>query len=403
MQTAPVDDIHSSQTGFVLAPPESIRPVDPTTAARATPLPAELTTAIENQVDRFISSLLSEDLHSDSFKAKLDSAFRLGREEISLTSGLMTGRFMDRNMVGLEDSPAFSAIQGMRKHLDDLDPGKQGDLLTQNKLLGIIPYGDKLKAYFRRYQSAGTQIQTALRQIYAARDDMQRDGIDIDATRTKLWEAMQRLKSAIHFAEQLDKRLSDKVSGLKATDAERARALEQEVLYYARQNLQDMLTQQAVCVNGYLSLEVLKKTCREMVIGCDRIATTGMSALSVAQTVARATGNQVKVMEMLSGVNSTIENLIAESGKQLNAHAERSAQFSANPLLGIEKLKEMFELTFKAMDTIDDFRSKAIEIMGQNNSMMQEQIGRAQGYLDRTRQESLRAIVTPGLEGPVAL
>ena len=164
-----------------------------------------------------------------------------------------------------------------------------------------------------------------------------------------------------------------------------------------------MLTQQAVCVNGYLSLEVLKKTCREMIIGCDRVATTGMSALAVAQTVARATGNQVKIMDMLSGVNSTIENLIAESGKQLNNHAERSAQFSSNPLLGVEKLKEMFDLTFKAMDTMDEFRTKAIEVMGQNNSIMKEQIGRAQGYLDRARQERLRAIATPGLEGPVAL
>jgi hypothetical protein len=38
-----------------------------------------------------------------------------------------------------------------------------------------------------------------------------------------------------------------------------------------------------------------------MMNGCTRIATTGMSALATAQTVARATGNQVQVMEMLQG------------------------------------------------------------------------------------------------------
>lgn len=393
----------AAQAGFMLTPPEPIHPLDQGQASRATPLSAELEAAIDDQVERFIHGLLSEDLQSDSFKAKLDSAFRLGREEISLASTLVTGRFMERNMVGVEDSPAFAAIQGMRQHLDDLDPGKQGDLLTQNKLLGIIPYGDKLKAYFRRYQSAGTQLQTALRQVYAARDDMQRDGIELDSTRSKLWEAMQRLKSATHFAEQLDRRLAEKISALKATDAERARAMEQEVLYYARQNLQDMLTQQAVCVNGYLSLDVLKKTCREMIIGCDRVATIGISALAVAQTVARATGNQVKVMDMLSGVNATIENMIGETGKQLNNHAERCAQFSSNPLLGIEKLKEMFDLTFKAMDEMDNFRSKAIEVMGNNNSIMKEQIERANSYLDRVRQERLTSLATPGIEGPVAL
>lgn len=390
-------------SAFVLTPPEAIAPVADRHAADAIPLSAADASAVDEQVERFINVLLTEDVQSDSFKSRLDSAFRLGREEISIASSLMTGRFMERNMIGIEDSPAFKAIQDMRQHLDDLDPGKEGDLLTQNKLFGIIPFGDKLKAYFRRFQSAATQLQTALGQIYAARDEMQRDGVDIDATRAKLWDALQKLKSAVRFAEQLDARLAQKVAALKPTDAERAKALEQEVLYYARQNLQDMLTQQAVCVNGYLSLEVLKKTCREMVIGCDRVATTGMSALAVAQTVARATGNQVKVMDMLAGVNSTIENLIAESGKQLNNHAERSAQFGSNPLLGVEKMKEMFDLTFKAMDSMDNFRSKAIEVMGQNNAVMREQLLRAVSYMDKSRQEQLRATATIGVEGPVKL
>ena len=68
-----------------------------------------------------------------------------------------------------------------------------------------------------------------------------------------------------------------------------------------------------------------------MINGCSRVATTGMSALAVAQTVARATGNQLQVMEMLQGVNSTIEGLIAETGKQLNTHVEKTTEFAQNP------------------------------------------------------------------------
>jgi uncharacterized protein YaaN involved in tellurite resistance len=393
----------TDEPGFVLTPPEPIKLVDEQRASQATSLPAELADAVDAQVERFISALLSEDVHSDAFRAKVDSAFRLGREEIAATAHLMSGRFMARNMVGMEDSTAFKAISEMRRHLDELDPGKEGDLLSQNKLLGMIPYGDKLKAYFRRFQSASQQLQTAMRQIYAARDDLQRDGIDIDATRVSLWEAMQHLKASIRFAEQLDGRLAEKVAAARSSDPERAKALEQEVLYSARQNLQDMLTQMAVCVNGYLAMDVLKKTCRELINGCERVATTGMSALAVAQTVARATGNQVKVMDMLSGVNSTIENMIVETGKQLNNHVERSAAFGGSPLLGIEKLKEMFALTFKAMDTMDNFRSRALEVMGQNNAVMRDQLAKAQTYLDKSRQEQIRALGSPGLEGPVRL
>lgn len=393
----------ASEDGFRLIAPEVISVVNEQTAKTAIPMSSEQKVAVEEQVERFMSGLLSEDVQSESFKARLDSAFALGREEVSVASSLMQGRLLQRNFIGMEDSSAFKAIQDMRGHLDTLNPGKQGDLFQPQKLLGFIPYGNKLQNYFRKYQGASGQLQKSMQQIYAARDDMQRDVVDLEATRTKLWDAMQKLNGAIHFAETLDNKLHSKVEALKATDITRAKALEQEVLFYARQNLQDMLTQQAVCTNGYLALDVLKKTGREMMNGCNRVATTGMSALAVAQTVARATGNQIKVMEMLSSVNSTIEGLITESGRQLNTHADKTTQFAQNPMIGIDKLKEMFDQTFKAMDAMDTFRTKAIDVMGQNNVIIKEQLAKADQYVDRVRQQQAREASKLSISGPVAL
>lgn len=388
---------------FVLQAPELITPVSEQVAKTAAPLTDELKTAVEEQVERFMQALLTEDVQSAEFKTRLDSAFALGREEISIASALMQGRLMQANFMGMEDSSAYQAIQEMRTHLDQLNPGKEGDLFQPKKLLGLIPYGNKLQSYFRKYQGAAGQLQKSMQQLYAARDDMQRDVLDIEATRLKLWEAMQKLNSAMHFAETLDRRLQERVQSLRMTDAARAQALEQEVLFYARQNLQDMLTQQAVCTNGYLALDVLKKTGREMMNGCSRVATTGMSALAVAQTLARATGNQIKVMDALSGINSTIENLIAETGRQLNQHTDKVGQFAQNPMLGIDKLKEMFDQTFKAMDAMDTFRSKAIEVMGQNNHVLEQQLQKAEHYLDKHRQQQVREATRVELSGPVAL
>jgi uncharacterized protein YaaN involved in tellurite resistance len=359
---------------FQLAPPEVLSPLSAQTARTAVPLKPELQGAVDAQVERFVEALLAEDVHSDAFKAKLDSAFALGKEEISIASSLMQGRFMQRNFVGVEDSAAFKAIQDMRGHLDELNPGKDGDLLQPQKLLGLIPFGNKLQAYFRKFESAGGQLQ-----------------------------AMQKLAGAVRFAEKLDGQLAAKVDSLQATDPQRAQALQQEVLFYARQNLTDMLTQQAVCTNGYLALDVLKKTGREMMNGCSRVATTGMSALAVAQTVARATGNQIKVMEMLQGVNTSIENLITETGRQLNNHVDKTAQFAQNPMIGIDKIREMFDQTFKAMDAMDSFRAKAIDVMGQNNKIMSEQLAKADQYVDRVREQKAREATRQAISGPVAL
>ncbi len=400
---APEPTVNPTGEGFQLAPPEVMTPLTPTAAKSAVPMAAAMKSAVDQQVNQFLQGLLTEDVMSEVFKSKLDSAFALGKEEVSIASSLMQGQFMARNMVGVEDSAAYTALREMRGHLDELNPGKEGDLLQPQKLLGFIPYGNKLQAYFRKFESAGSQLQKSMQQLYAARDDMQRDVVEIEATRTKLWESMQKLGGAIYFAETLDAKLSARVESLHATDPQRAKALQQEVLFYARQNLTDMLTQQAVCTNGYLALDVLKKTGREMMNGCTRVATTGMSALAVAQTVARATGNQIAVMDMLTGVNSSIENLISETGRALNQHVDRTAQFAQNPMIGIDKIREMFDQTFKAMDSMDQFRAKAIDVMGQNNRIMGDQLKLADQYLDRVRQNKAREATQSLPTGPVSL
>jgi uncharacterized protein YaaN involved in tellurite resistance len=358
---------------FKLEPPEVITPLAVEAAREAVPLKPEQQRDIDDQVTRFVDALLKEDIHTDSFKAKLDSAFALGKEEVSTAASLMQGRFMQRNFAGIEDSAAYKAIADIRHHLDELNPGRDGDLMQPRKLLGLIPFGSKLEAYFRKYQSAAEQLKTSMGQI--------------EATRGKLWDAMTKLAAAQRFAAQLDQRLDDKVKQLEVADPQRAQALRQEVLFYARQNLTDIQTQQAVCVNGYLALDALKKTGREMVNGCTRVATTGMSALAVAQTVARATGNQIRVMEMLQGVNATIGNLISESGRALNQHVDATAQFASDPMLGIEKIKDMFDQTFQAMDAMDDFRAKAIDTMGRNNELIRAELARAETYVERSRMD----------------
>jgi uncharacterized protein YaaN involved in tellurite resistance len=393
----------TAQPAFQLTPPEVINPVNEVVAKSAVPLSVEAKTAVNTQVTKFVEGLLSDDLHSDAFKAKLDSAFALGKQEVSVAASMMQGHFMTKNFVGIEDQSAFKAIQNMRAHLDNLNPGNEGNLLQPNKILGILPFGNKLQAYFRKYQSASTQLNESMQQLYSARDDMQRDVVEIEATRAKLWDGMQKLTGAILFAEQLDALIVDKVNQLQISDPERAKSLQQEVLFYTRQNLADMLTQQSVCTNGYLALDVLKKTGREMINGCTRVATTGMSALAVAQTVARATGNQVQVMEMLKGVNSSVEALVAESGRQLGQHVEATAQFATNPMIGVEKIREMFDQTFKAMDAMDNFRAKAIDVMGQNNKILQDQIERSQSYVDRTRAQQARSALSNSIAGPVTL
>lgn len=377
----------AAEPAFQLTPPEVMAPVHQDQAVELVTVKPERLSEIEQQVESFLGVLMSADLHSQDFKDKLDQTFALGRQEVSVSAALLQGRLLEKNFVSAKETPAFQAISELRGELDKLNPGNQGNLLEPKRLLGLIPWGNKLQSYFRRYQTAATQIKVIMGQLYAARDEVQKDLLALESQRGKIWDGMQKMAEAIRFAEMLDTRLAQQVEVLRATDPLRAKALEQEVQFYARQNLQDMLTQQAVNINGYLALDVIKKTGRELMNGCTRVATTGMSALAVAQTVARATGNQVEVMDMLQGVSGTIGRLIQQTGEQLNAHVSGTTRFAENPLLGIEEIKQMFAQTYQAMDAIDDFRSQAITVMGRNNEILQSELARSREYLDRVRRE----------------
>jgi uncharacterized protein YaaN involved in tellurite resistance len=107
---------------------------------------------------------------------------------------------------------------------------------------------------------------------------------------------------------------------------------------------------------------------------------------------------------MLQGVNTTISNLINQTGQALNQHVDQTAEFASNPMLGIEQIQSMFDQTFQAMDAMDNFRSKAIAAMGANNKLIEAQLQRADSYVDRTRQQQAKAAISgEDVAGPVKL
>ena len=66
------------------------------------------------QDSKFIEAL-AKDVHGDAFKTRLDSAFRLGREEISGSASLMSGKFLERNFVGIEPNGGTALFEATRK------------------------------------------------------------------------------------------------------------------------------------------------------------------------------------------------------------------------------------------------------------------------------------------------
>ena len=72
------------------------------------------------------------------------------------------------------------------------------------------------------------------------------------------------------------------------------------MLFYVRQKRQDLLTQLAVSVQGYLALDLVRKNNVELIKGVDRATTTTVSALRTAVIVAQALANQKLVLDQIT-------------------------------------------------------------------------------------------------------
>ena len=72
----------------------------------------------------------------------------------------------------------------------------------------MIPFGDKVTDYFRKYQSAQTHLDGILHALRDGQDELGKDNAALNLEKQYLWDAMGRLNQYVYVAERLDARLA---------------------------------------------------------------------------------------------------------------------------------------------------------------------------------------------------
>jgi hypothetical protein len=158
MATTPTETI----SPITLTPPDPVPVVAPAQAAGLVPVSDENRGKLEAKVDAFVADLVAQDAASPEFGKRVDQLTNMGRKEIAAAAG-MSNRFLDRPIRAMDkDSGVGADLAQLRRTVEDLDPGRQGNLSSPRKFLGIIPFGNKLKNYFDGYTSAqGTSSRSS--------------------------------------------------------------------------------------------------------------------------------------------------------------------------------------------------------------------------------------------------
>jgi uncharacterized protein YaaN involved in tellurite resistance len=405
-----VPDNDSNASAIVLRPPDPVPVVSTDRAAQAVPLAPDDAKKLDEQVTTFIGQLTSLDFHGQDFKARVDAISTMGNAEMA-SAAAMSNRMLDRpaNTMrnGLFDSGSSvsKSLVDLRETVERLDPSRQGDLFAPRRLLGVIPFGTRLEAYFDGYRSSQAHLNAIIETLYRSKDELEKDDVAVEAEKAQMWALMQKLEQYIYLGKRLDAELSARLDELDRTDPDRAKVLREDVLFYVRQKVTDLLTQMAVNVQGYLALDLIKKNNIELIKGVDRATVTTVSALRTAVIVAQALANEKLVLDQVSALNTTTGNVIESTSAMLKQQTAQVYEQASSATIDIQKLQAAFDNIYATMDAVADYKVKALANMQQTVDALSTEVARAKTYLDRTRSETARSALTatPSTSDPSAL
>ncbi len=250
----------------MLNPPSPVAPVRPeqVAAVRVDDATAE---QISTAVRTYVESLTSLEAQSPEFEHKVTAISRMGNDEIR-RSAEASNRFLDRPTIALKDGPlsqgsdVSTALLSLRQQIDSLDPSRH--LGNRRGIFSRLTMRDEVGTYFRKYQSAQSQIEAIVNSLYRGQDELLRDNAALEQEKAHLWEMKRRLEQYSYMAGKLDEALETEVQQISIEDPQKARALKEDALFYVRQKRQDLLTQLSVTVQGYLALDLIRRNNLEL-------------------------------------------------------------------------------------------------------------------------------------------
>ncbi len=375
-----------------LVPPEPATAVEPAEAEKELPVDAETARRIDAMVETFADAVAGMDVHTDDYRRRVAEIDGIGEREMVATSQ-MSNRLLERPVRSVDGilgskAPIAKSLVDLRHTVEDLNPARYD--LTEGgprKLLGVIPFGDRLRAYFDRYGKAQGHIQGIVDALQQGRQELERDNAAIAQEQRGLWTEMETLRQYAFMAQRLDETLEARISGIAATDEGRARTLREDVLFPVRRRRQEILTQLAVATQGYAALRVVEKNNVEVVRAIATATTTTVAALRTAVMVAQAAANQRLVSEQVAAVNEVTSGMIESTSALLREQTGQVEQQATSPGVDLAALQRAWDNVFAALDQIDAYKLNALEAMKVTVRELSGQVQKSREYVERLHEE----------------
>ncbi|MEH0530596.1 toxic anion resistance protein [Streptomyces stelliscabiei] len=386
-----IEDSNDDRT-FTLTPPAPVAAVPREKAGGLVPVEESVRTDMARKAEEYVRGLTALDARSPEFAGKVGEITSLGAGEMR-TAAAQSNRMLERTVRSLpsKGGDAQSQVAGslveLRRVVEDLDP-RDLPASKGRRLLSRLPGGNKLRDHVAKYASAQGTLNRIVGSLRGGQDELRRDSAALQTERVRLWETMGKLQEYVVLAEALDTAVEAHIrTHVDGVDPQAGDTLRADVLFPVRQKHQDLLTQLAVCAQGYLAMDVVRRNNEELIKGVDRAATTTVSALRISVMLASALDNQRKVVDQVNALRGTTEDLIRGNAEMLSTQSGEIQRIAADPAVGAETLRSAFQQIYRTLDAIDTYKAQATETMAATVESLTSELQNASQYLERSRNQ----------------
>ena len=333
----------------------------------------EAETAVDRETSLMISDaskekgdeILNADIDSFQDRKELTKAIEeFGADVVKKSAdknSIMKTRIGELSRAGGESGAVANGLEALSRQMKDLDPSGM-DFVKKGPLGNLF---NPVRSYFNKFKAADSVIADIVESLEQGARTLRDDNTTLELEQASMRELTKQLNQKIALGQELDDYLTEQIGRQRDLhgDSEKVKFVEEEILFPLRQRMIDFNQMLAVNQNGILAMEVIRKNNYELIRSVNRAQTVTVAALNVAVTVAGALYNQKIVLEKVKVLNQATNDMIASTSRMLSTQGAEIQKQAMDSNIQVETLKEAFRETLGALDSINQYKQKALPQM----------------------------------------
>jgi uncharacterized protein YaaN involved in tellurite resistance len=345
----------------------------------------ENTSAFKTQADNNATAIFEADMNNpqerESILKPLDN---FGMEDMSKSASrneMLATRFVDMSKSGKEAENIGDKLSELERQMKDLDPSKV-DFAKKGVLGGLL---NPVRKYFDKYEKAEVAISNIIESLDNSSKVLQNDNTTLLSEENYLRQVTNKIMTDIELGKQMDESIEAQIqqAEINGVDQNKIDFVREEILFPLRQRIMDM--QQMIVVNqqGIISLNVIRRNNKELIRGVNRAKNVTVSALRTGVMVASALYDQKVVMDKISILNETTENIIESTSHMLKEQGSEIQKRSAEAMISPDVLKASFAEALQAIEDVSTYKQQALPKMKETINMFSDMADDGQKVVEK--------------------